>query len=56
MSPGDHRRQARLSRGVLSRQGDGWINDAVTGAGLLNNNRWGARGQLLYTGDEITDR
>ena len=37
-------------------KGDGWINDAVTGAGLLNNNRWGARGQLLYTGDEITDR
>ena len=37
-------------------KGDGWINDAVTGAGILNNNRWGARGQLLYTGDEITDR
>ena len=37
-------------------KGDGWINDAVTGAGMLNNNRWGARGQLLYTGDEITDR
>ena len=37
-------------------KGDGWINNAVTGAGLLNNNRWGARGQLLYTGDEITDR
>ena len=37
-------------------KGDGWINDAVTGSGLLNNNRWGARGQLLYTGDEITDR
>jgi len=37
-------------------KGDGWINDAVTGAGLLNNNRWGARGQLLYVGDEITDR
>ncbi len=27
------------------------LNDAVTGAGLLNNNRWGVRGQLLYTGD-----
>ena len=37
-------------------KGDGWINNAVTGAGILNNNRWGARGQLLYTGDEITDR
>jgi len=37
-------------------KGDGWINDAVTGAGLLNNNRWGVRGQLLYVGDTITDR
>ena len=39
-------------------KGDGWINDAVTGAGLFNNNRWGARGQLLYTGNlnAITDR
>jgi len=37
-------------------KGDGWINDAVTGAGLLNNNRWGVRTQFLYTGDEITDR
>jgi iron complex outermembrane receptor protein len=35
---------------------DGVFNDAVTGAGLLNNNRWGARGQLLYTGDNFTDR
>jgi iron complex outermembrane recepter protein len=35
---------------------DGSLNDAVTGAGLLNNNRWGARGQLLYTGDNFTDR
>jgi iron complex outermembrane recepter protein len=37
-------------------KGDGWMNDAVTGAGLLNNNRWGTRGQLLYAGDQITDR
>ena len=35
---------------------DGWIHDAVTGAGLLDNNRWGVRGQLYYTGDELTDR
>ena len=37
-------------------KGDGVLNDAVTGAGLLNNNRWGVRGQLLYTGDNFTDR
>ena len=37
-------------------KGDGAIHDAVTGAGLLNNNRWGVRGQLLYTGDNFTDR
>jgi iron complex outermembrane receptor protein len=37
-------------------KGDGWLHDAVTGANLLNNDRWGARGQLLYVGDEITDR
>ncbi|MGA8172045.1 MAG: TonB-dependent receptor [Methylocystis sp.] len=35
---------------------DGVLNDAVTGAGILNNNRWGARGQLLYTGSNFTDR
>ncbi|MBY6242242.1 TonB-dependent receptor [Methylosinus sp. Sm6] len=34
----------------------GFIHDKVTGAGLLNNNRWGVRGQLLYTGDNFTDR
>lgn len=34
----------------------GFINDKVTGAGLLNNNRWGVRGQLLYTGENFTDR
>ncbi len=37
-------------------KGDGWIHDAVTGAGLLDNNRWGARGQLLFTFDDFTDR
>jgi iron complex outermembrane receptor protein len=35
---------------------DGWINDQVSGAGYLNNDRWGARGQLLYVGDDVTDR
>ena len=35
---------------------DGWINDQVSGAGLLDNNRWGVRGQLYYTGEELTDR
>jgi iron complex outermembrane receptor protein len=34
----------------------GFIHDQVTGAGLLNNNRWGVRAQLLYTGDNFTDR
>jgi len=37
-------------------KGDGWIHDQVTGAGLLNNNRWGVRGQLLFTGEAVTDR
>jgi iron complex outermembrane receptor protein len=35
---------------------DGFIHDKVTGAGLLNNNRWGVRAQLLYVGDNFTDR
>lgn len=35
---------------------DGFIHDKVTGAGLLNNDRWGVRGQLLYVGDNFTDR
>jgi len=35
---------------------DGALHDEVTGAGLLNNNRWGVRGQLLYTHEELTDR
>ncbi|WP_026191739.1 TonB-dependent receptor [Methylosinus sp. LW4] len=37
-------------------QSDGWVHDQVTGAGYLNNDRWGVRGQLYYVGDEITDR
>lgn len=37
-------------------RGDGWFHDVVSGAGLLNNNRWGARGQLFYVGDNFTDR
>nr|WP_036288618.1 TonB-dependent receptor [Methylosinus sp. PW1] len=37
-------------------KGDGWIRDQVTGAGYLNNDRWGVRGQLLFVGDEVTDR
>lgn len=36
--------------------GDGWFRDQVSGASLLNNNRWGARGQLLYVGDNFTNR
>jgi len=35
---------------------DGYFHDIVSGAGYLNFNRWGVRGQLLFTGDEITDR
>lgn len=37
-------------------KGDGWIRDQVTGAGYLNNDRWGVRAQLLYVGEEVTDR
>ncbi|WP_018267034.1 TonB-dependent receptor [Methylosinus sp. LW4] len=37
-------------------KGDGWIRDQVTGASYLNNDRWGVRGQLLYVGDDVTDR
>lgn len=37
-------------------RGDGWFSDQLSGATLLNNNRWGARGQLLYVGDNFTDR
>lgn len=37
-------------------KGDGWIRDQATGAGYLNNDRWGARGQLLYVGEDVTDR
>jgi len=29
-------------------KGDGWIHDAITGAGIGDNNRWGVRGQLLF--------
>jgi iron complex outermembrane receptor protein len=35
---------------------NGALNDAITGADILNNDRWGVRGQLLYTGDDFTDR
>ena len=34
---------------------DGVLHNEVTGAGILNNNRWGGQFQLLYTG-EFTDR
>jgi len=37
-------------------KGDGWIHDQVSGAGLLDNNRWGVRAQFLYVGDNFTDR
>nr|WP_026191395.1 TonB-dependent receptor [Methylosinus sp. LW4] len=37
-------------------KGNGWIRDQLTGADYLNDNRWGARGQLLYVGDNVTDR
>ncbi|WP_246721660.1 TonB-dependent receptor plug domain-containing protein [Methylosinus sp. H3A] len=37
-------------------KGDGWIRDQVSGAGYKNTDRWGVRGQLLYVGDDITDR
>lgn len=35
---------------------DGWIHDQLSGAGYLNNDRWGARGQLIYVGDNVADR
>jgi len=37
-------------------KGGGYFHDAVNGEGLMNNNRWGARGQLLYVNGDITDR
>jgi iron complex outermembrane receptor protein len=37
-------------------KGDGFVQNPSTGATMLDNNRWGAKGQLLYVGDEITDR
>ncbi|ARN83383.1 TonB-dependent receptor [Methylocystis bryophila] len=36
---------------------DRWIHNYGTGEpGVLDNNRWGVRGQLYYTGDLLTDR
>ncbi|CAN2536109.1 hypothetical+protein [Methylocapsa aurea] len=37
-------------------KGDSWIRDQATGAGYLNDNRWGGRGQLYYVGEDVTDR
>lgn len=37
-------------------KGDGWIRDKISDATYMDTNRWGVRGQLLYTGDNITDR
>jgi len=37
-------------------RGDGWIKDRVSDATYNDINRWGVRGQLLYTGENITDR
>ncbi|WP_312030538.1 TonB-dependent receptor plug domain-containing protein, partial [Methylosinus sp. H3A] len=37
-------------------KGDGWIRDQVSGAGYLNNDRFGVRGQLLYVGEHVTNR
>ncbi|MEF3366150.1 TonB-dependent receptor [Methylocystis sp. 9N] len=37
-------------------KGDGWIRDQASGAGYKNTDRWAARGQLLYVGDDFTDR
>jgi iron complex outermembrane recepter protein len=34
----------------------GLFKDAIDGKGYLNSNRWGVRGQLLYVGDQVTDR
>ncbi|PPD10073.1 MAG: TonB-dependent receptor [Methylocystis sp.] len=37
-------------------KGDGWIQNQFNSQKLLDNNRWGVRGQLLYVGDNFTDR
>jgi iron complex outermembrane receptor protein len=37
-------------------RGNGWINNQFNSQQLLDNNRWGVRGQLLYVGDNFTDR
>ncbi len=37
-------------------RGNGWINNQFNSQQLLDNNRWGIRGQLLYVGDNFTDR
>jgi len=37
-------------------RGNGWINNQFNSQQLLDNNRWGARGQLYYVGDNFTDR
>lgn len=37
-------------------KGNGWINNQFNSQQLLDNNRWGIRGQLLYVGDNFTDR
>ena len=37
-------------------KGDGWIRDAFSGASYYDNDRWGVRGQLLFVGDDVTDR
>ncbi|MBG0811775.1 TonB-dependent receptor [Methylosinus sp. H3A] len=34
----------------------GWIHDQVSGAGYKNTDRWAVRGQLLYVGDNFSDR
>jgi iron complex outermembrane receptor protein len=41
---------------LLYDRGDGWINNQFNSQKLLDNNRWGIRGQLLYVGDNFTDR
>lgn len=37
-------------------RGDGWIHNQFNSQKLLDNNRWGIRGQLLYVGENFTDR
>ncbi|WP_442755743.1 TonB-dependent receptor [Methylocystis sp. JAN1] len=37
-------------------RGNGWINNQFNSQQLLDNNRWGVRGQLLYVGENFTDR